>query len=64
MITRRPMGKGGPMVSAIGLGCMSLSGAYGDTDDAESEKPIHHALDRGVNHLDSPAQLCLAWLLA
>jgi aryl-alcohol dehydrogenase-like predicted oxidoreductase len=41
------------MVSPIGLGCMSLSGVYGDADDAASEKLIHHALDLGVNHLDS-----------
>jgi aryl-alcohol dehydrogenase-like predicted oxidoreductase len=53
MITKRALGRGGPMVSAVGLGCMSLSGVYGDADDAESVKLIHHALDRGVNHLDS-----------
>jgi aryl-alcohol dehydrogenase-like predicted oxidoreductase len=32
---------------------MSLSGVYGAADDAASEKLIHHALDRGINHLDS-----------
>ena len=53
MITKRALGKGGPMVSAVGLGCMSLSGVYGDAEDADSVKLIHHALDRGVNHLDS-----------
>jgi aryl-alcohol dehydrogenase-like predicted oxidoreductase len=53
MITKRALGRGGPMVSAVGLGCMSLSGVYGDADDGESVKLIHHALDRGVNHLDS-----------
>jgi aryl-alcohol dehydrogenase-like predicted oxidoreductase len=54
MIARtRPLGRGGPPVSAIGLGCMSLSGVYGDADDATSEALIHRALDRGVNHLDS-----------
>ena len=53
MIARRQLGKGGPMVSAIGLGCMSLSGVYGEADDAESVALVHHALDRGVNHLDS-----------
>jgi aryl-alcohol dehydrogenase-like predicted oxidoreductase len=53
MIARRRLGKAGPMVSAIGLGCMSLSGVYGEADDAESVALIHHALDRGVNHLDS-----------
>jgi aryl-alcohol dehydrogenase-like predicted oxidoreductase len=50
---RRPLGAKGPLVSRIGLGCMSLSGVYGDADDAASEALIHHALDAGVNHLDS-----------
>ncbi len=49
----RPMGRGGPMVSAIGLGCMSLSGVYGDADDAESVRLIQRALEIGINHLDS-----------
>lgn len=40
-------------VSPIGLGCMSLSGVYGEADDSQSDKLIHHALDAGVNHLDS-----------
>jgi aryl-alcohol dehydrogenase-like predicted oxidoreductase len=52
-IDRRPLGRGGPPVSAIGLGCMSLSGVYGDAEDAASEKLVQHALDLGVNHLDS-----------
>lgn len=50
--TRR-LGRSDLMVSAIGLGCMSLSGVYGEADDAESEALIHHALDRGINHLDT-----------
>jgi aryl-alcohol dehydrogenase-like predicted oxidoreductase len=40
-------------VSAIGLGCMSMSGAYGAYDDAQSVAAIHRALDLGVNFLDS-----------
>ncbi|HEV7268390.1 MAG TPA: aldo/keto reductase [Falsiroseomonas sp.] len=52
-IERRALGRGGPLVSAIGLGCMSLSGVYGDAEDAVSEKLVHHALEVGVNHLDS-----------
>ena len=44
----------GPLeVSAIGLGCMSLSGTYGASDDDESIALIHEALDRGVTLLDS-----------
>ena len=50
---QRRLGAGGLWVSAIGLGCMSLSGIYGDADDAVSEDLIRHAIDIGVNHLDS-----------
>lgn len=52
-LEHRALGTGGLKVSAIGLGCMSLSGIYGAADDAESEKLIHHAIDIGVDHLDS-----------
>ncbi|MDR6291164.1 aryl-alcohol dehydrogenase-like predicted oxidoreductase [Inquilinus ginsengisoli] len=44
---------GGLSVSAIGLGLMPLSGVYGAADDAASEDLIRHAIDRGVDHLDS-----------
>jgi aryl-alcohol dehydrogenase-like predicted oxidoreductase len=45
---------GSPLkVTAIGLGCMSMSGVYGNANDTESVRVIHHALDRGINHLDS-----------
>jgi aryl-alcohol dehydrogenase-like predicted oxidoreductase len=50
---RRPLGANGPLVSRIGLGCMSLSGVYGDAEDAASEALIRHVLDQGANHLDS-----------
>jgi aryl-alcohol dehydrogenase-like predicted oxidoreductase len=50
---KRPLGKSGFSVSAIGLGCMGMSGVYGKADDAESTAVIHHALDRGIDHLDS-----------
>lgn len=51
--SQRRLGASDLRVLPIGLGCMSLSGAYGDADDAESVKLIHHAIERGVNHLDS-----------
>ncbi|MEU1753669.1 aldo/keto reductase [Micromonospora matsumotoense] len=50
---RRQIGAGGPAVSAIGLGCMGMSFAYGGPDDAESTRTLHRALDLGVNHLDT-----------
>ena len=49
----RELGNSDLKVSAIGLGCMSMSGTYGRSDDAESIDVIHHALDLGVNFLDS-----------
>lgn len=50
---RRKLGTSEILVSPIGLGCMSLSGVYGAADDTESEKLIRHALDLGMNFLDS-----------
>ena len=50
---RRRLGKGGPEVSAIGLGCMSLSGVYGKSDDTAGVALIHRAIERGVDHFDS-----------
>ncbi|HEY0478349.1 MAG TPA: aldo/keto reductase [Kofleriaceae bacterium] len=43
----------GPEVSRIALGCMGMSGMYGDADEAESIATIHAALDRGINLLDT-----------
>ena len=50
---KRHLGRNGPEVSAIGLGCMGMSEFYGPADDAESVATIHHALDRGINLLDT-----------
>src|SRR5215217_8590381 len=53
MVSRRKLGANGPEVSAIGLGCMGMSEFYGAGDEAESIATIHHALERGVDFLDT-----------
>ena len=50
---QRELGRSGIKVSAIGLGLMSMSGVYGTASDEESIRVIHHALDQGINFLDS-----------
>jgi aryl-alcohol dehydrogenase-like predicted oxidoreductase len=54
-ITKAPrkLGSSSLGVFPIGFGCMSLSGAYGKSDDAEGIRVVHHAIDRGVTFLDS-----------
>ena len=53
MFAKRRLGKDGPEVSAIGLGCMGMSDFYGPHDDEQSIATIHHALDNGVTFLDT-----------
>src|SRR5258705_3899517 len=45
----RKLGKNGPAVSALGLGCMGMTGIYGEPDEAESIATIRRAIDLGVN---------------
>lgn len=52
-LPQRRLGENGPLVSAIGLGCMGMSDFYGDRDDAESLATLRYALDAGVNFLDT-----------
>jgi len=52
-IPRRRLGRSGPEVSALGLGCMGMSGMYGPADRAESIATIHAALDAGIDLLDT-----------
>jgi aryl-alcohol dehydrogenase-like predicted oxidoreductase len=53
MFARRRLGRNGPEVSAIGLGCMGMSEFYGSGNDEQSIATIHHALDQGVTFLDT-----------
>jgi aryl-alcohol dehydrogenase-like predicted oxidoreductase len=52
-IAKRRLGRDGPEVSAIGLGCMGMSEFYVGGSETESIATIHHALDRGVTFLDT-----------
>ncbi|MFE1547529.1 aldo/keto reductase [Streptomyces sp. NPDC058718] len=52
-VPTRRLGTTGPVVSALGLGCMGMSALYGESDRAESIATIHAALDAGVTLLDT-----------
>src|SRR5688572_32067144 len=45
----RKLGKNGPPVAAVGLGCMGMSISYGEPNDPESIATVHRAIDLGVN---------------
>jgi Predicted oxidoreductases (related to aryl-alcohol dehydrogenases) len=49
----RRLGKNGPAVSALGLGCMGMSFAYGPADESESVRVLHRYLELGGNFLDT-----------
>lgn len=49
----RTLGRDGPKVSALGLGCMGMSAFYGERNDEESLATLNHALDLGVSFLDT-----------
>jgi len=48
---KRKLGKNGPQVAAVGLGCMGMSISYGEPNDEESIATIHRAIDLGVDML-------------
>lgn len=50
---QRQLGRHGPTVSALGLGCMGMSDFYGPADDARSLAVLNHALDLGISLLDT-----------
>ena len=49
----RQLGCDGPAISALGLGCMVMSGDYGPAQEADSIATMHHALEIGVNFFDT-----------
>jgi aryl-alcohol dehydrogenase-like predicted oxidoreductase len=53
MMKHRTLGRNGPMVSSIGLGCMGMSDFYGARNEKESINTLHRALERGVTMLDT-----------
>src|SRR5438309_4460031 len=50
---KRRLGRNGPLVSALGLGCMGMSFAYGPADEAESLRVLHRYLQLGGIFLDT-----------
>ena len=55
---KRKLGKNGPQVSAVGLGCMGMSISYGEPNDVESIATIHRAIDLGVDLIGAHTAPC------
>lgn len=54
-VGQRKLGKYGPVVSSIGLGCMGMSEFYGSVDQDECRLTLHRALEKGCNFFDTAA---------
>jgi aryl-alcohol dehydrogenase-like predicted oxidoreductase len=50
---QRQLGRNGPKISAIGLGCSGMSADYGVPDDVESIATLHRSIDLGINLIDT-----------
>ena len=53
MIEKRQLGNKGPEIGCLGYGAMALEGYYGDVDEAQAVATIQHALDLGMDFIDS-----------
>jgi aryl-alcohol dehydrogenase-like predicted oxidoreductase len=53
LVESRKLGITGPVVSALGLGCMGMSQGYGEVDEREAVKTLDAALDAGLTLLDT-----------
>ena len=53
LMKTRQLGQHGPIVSTIGLGCMGMSEFYGPSDNANSERLLMQAFDRGISFFDT-----------
>jgi aryl-alcohol dehydrogenase-like predicted oxidoreductase len=53
MIEQRKLGQQGLTVPAMGLGCMGMSWAYGEPDDAESMRTLKRSVELGINFWDT-----------
>jgi predicted aldo/keto reductase-like oxidoreductase len=59
-VQQRRLGKSGPLLSPMGLGCMGMSESYGARNDDESIATIHRTIELGMNFLDTADATAMA----
>ena len=55
---RRQLGQNGPYISEVGIGAMSFTNFYGNTDESQSHSVLNEALNIGINHIDTSDYTC------